>query len=377
MYYFTEYIKCIPVEKVQWELDGVLYNVAKTTPTRKSMILLGCKTYSELLNKIVKVIAENIFKRVLSGKLVVNKSPKKDQNVLFQIIGSLNLMHPMEIVKYKMLGNFLSGDHGVDTMEKLLYVDKSEIDGVLNELSDNDILMSFIYFNIACLRLAGKAIRVEKEAYNPNLLKLFLRHYTEFASVNKINTDSDDEDYVIPHKTRTYSEELSPNQPTFKPPQRTQVKPNHGTLAGAHKKVDIFVTDSASSTGLKASDLKNKYEFPSLTDNTAPAKPANVKANQWGNGDAYLYEKKGAFTKKELEEQFPSLGSDDKKPAPKPVVKKEEPKPKPVVTNEPKLVSAPAPTGGFDWLELSKQQAKESAKLNEVVTITKAKKKKK
>lgn len=129
-------MKSAPSNQILAELDKVLFNEAKRLTSKADCLLLGNKTYSELFDKIVKFIAESIFKRIHEKKLVVEKAPKKDQSILFQLIGSLNLMHPQEIVKFKMLTNFLESEKSVDCLEKLLYVPKTEIDSYLVH-SDN------------------------------------------------------------------------------------------------------------------------------------------------------------------------------------------------------------------------------------------------
>lgn len=244
--------------------------------------------------------------------------------------------------------------------------------------------MSFIYFNVSALRLANKKINVDKDNLNPNLLKLFLRHYQDFAQAQKIDIESDEEDYNVPTTSNaTQSEEISLSNltPNIRPPpqrqtgvSRPQKQPTKGEGTNLSKKTDIFVTDERSST-LKESDLKNKYEFPSLVDDSAPAPKAKPKSG-WGTGDLYLYEKKGALSKKEQEELFPSLGGElekpKKAPAPPPVIK---PKPQPDFSND--LGPKTEVPGQFNWLEEAKRQAMENALNHGNVDIKKAKKKKK
>lgn len=124
-------MKTASSNQVLQDLDKVLFNEAKRLTSRADCILLNNKTYSELFDKIVKHIAENIFKRLHEKKLIVPKAPKKDQSILFQLIGSLNMMHPQEIVRFKMLTNFLESEKSMDSLEKIMYVPKGEIDSYL------------------------------------------------------------------------------------------------------------------------------------------------------------------------------------------------------------------------------------------------------
>lgn len=255
-----------------------------------------------------------------------------------------------------------------------------------NELSNSDILMSFIYFNVSSLRLAAKPIQAEKDLLNPNLAKLFLRHYATFANQNNINIDSEEEDYVIPVTRHRNSEEitldnLTPNirPPPMKPPpmrhkkatqQGEEPKHQNGLSGLPGKKTDIFVgVDNPKA--LKESDLKNKFEFPSL-GLAPPPQPKATPASSWGRGDLYLYEKPGALSKKEQEELFPTLGAE---PA-----KAEKPKIQPVVKPQPKPdfgKDEATPPGAFNWLEESKRQSMINALNHGNIDIVKAKKKKK
>jgi len=236
--------------------------------------------------------------------------------------------------------------------------------------------MSYIYFNVALLRISKKPINVDKESINPNLSKIFLRHYTDFAKTNNYSIESDDEDYVIPsqnkHKT---SEEISLKDlqqnsrpmPVKPPPPKKPVDIKH-----TGKKTDIFAADEKQVGQLKESDFKNKFEFPSLNGEAAP-KVNSAPVATWGPSEAYLYNKKGALSKKEMEEAFPSLGavvSQPKKAAVAPTIT-------PVVTSAPPKpeISAPLPPGQFNWLEEIKKNA--SSIQDDGIFIQRAKKKKK
>lgn len=256
-----------------------------------------------------------------------------------------------------------------------------------NELSNSDILMSFIYFNVSALRLANKPIQVEKEAVNPNLAKVFLRHYAEFAKQNNFDIDSDEEDYVIP-VTRHHGEgitldDLTPNikPPVVKPPpmryKKGQAQQDDGgkqtgsVSALAGKKTDIFAADDKTK-GIKKSDLNNKFEFPTLGESPAPPVKA-VNSASWGRGDLYLYDRPGALTKKDIEEHFPTLGNE-------PVAKQEKPAPPKVVPKpqvKPDFGKEETPAGAFNWLEESKRLSMQNALNHGNVDIIKAKKKKK
>lgn len=367
-----------------YKLDDILRQEASRLPSRHDMILLSNKTYSELFNKIIKVISEDIFRRFVSGGLSLSKPPKKDQAILFQLIASLNMMHPKEMIRFKMLGNFLESENGIDTLERVLYSDKSEISNILSHLNNNDILMSFIYFNISSLRINRKPVNLEKENLNQNLCKLFLRHYEDFAKANKLNIESDDEDYapvvVIPKKNDEITlGNLNPEIKVAAPKPPTVVRKKSDSLQAnatmsLGKKKDIFAADERTVGQLKESDLKNRIEFPTLGE--APPKVA-AAATGWGapkvsNNDLYLYDKKGALSKKEKEEHFPTLGGDGPgakaaKPAP----------PEPKLSKPPsKVEPPPAIPGEYNWLEENRKQLNSIA-MSSGLDILPAKKKSK
>ena len=244
---------------------------------------------------------------------------------------------------------------------------------------------------MSLLRLQNKPLNVEKETINPNLLKLFLRQFKEFAKKTQIDTQSDDDDYVIPAYRPQTSDEitLSNLTPNVRPPPPTQPRPPPKKKPAdfdanlVNKKVDIFVAD-ANHGGVKLSDLKNKIDFPSLGETPQP-KPAEVpKQSGWASKndpDFYLYTS-GKLSKKEREEEFPTLGGPAKNPTAENNSASSSQKTTPTLTatnsSQPRSapVSAPQPEA-TNWIEQAKQEAMKKVFANSGVTIIKGKKKKK
>ena len=106
------------------DLDLVHRREATNLKARNDSLLLGNKTYTELFEKIIDQLTKNIFSRIEDGRISRPQPPKKDQNILFQFIGSLNLMHPLEMVRFKLLGNFLESEKSLEVLEKMLYIPK-------------------------------------------------------------------------------------------------------------------------------------------------------------------------------------------------------------------------------------------------------------
>lgn len=112
-------------------MDDVLFKEAKRLPTKNEMLLQGNKTYKDLFEKIVKALSTNVCSRVTGNKINTKKPPKKDQNIIFQFISALGQMHPKEITQFSLLMNFLESIDSVSTIEKTLYMPKTEVQPTL------------------------------------------------------------------------------------------------------------------------------------------------------------------------------------------------------------------------------------------------------
>lgn len=236
------------------------------------------------------------------------------------------------------------------------------------------------------------------------MLKIFLRHYPDFAKSNQLPLDSSEDDYELPvRKGALEGEEgaddnqeqegqqgqpqKGPKPSTSRggrgkniknppPPKQTAGDSFGGinqTTTSLGKKTDLFTGDGTSS--LKESDLKNEIDFPSLGGPPAPAKKPSAQSS-WGRQaapDMYIYENKNkALSKKEQEELFPKLGSDAfgakkqvEKPAPKPVVEQKKPD------------FGGKETSGYNWMEDHQEKIRQMANDASGIIMTKAKKKKK
>lgn len=68
---------------------------------------------------------------------------------------------------------------------------------VLDRINNFDIFISFIFFNLVTLRFENKDKITNSDKLNPNILRLFLRHYPQLAKEEKYNLESEDEDYEV------------------------------------------------------------------------------------------------------------------------------------------------------------------------------------
>lgn len=325
---FSYYIKSVENPKLTKTLDHELFIQCQNLKTIRKSILKGNSTYLELFQKLSHYISENICRRFHAGIMSNEKSYKKDSNILFQFIGILKAMHMKEILKFKYLSNFLEDDHSIDQIHEILFLNYKEIDQYLNKIPNRDILMCFLYFNLAVSRLDGKVVVNSKTKLNPNLNKLFLRHFPEFAKEHHFRVDSEDEDYNIPVRKHSRHEEEERNLNILSKANMEKIKNTfHSKISKNYsmKVKDVFVShqDDLNTHGIRDEDLTNKYDFPTFGGNPtntptpipAPATKKKEKkrlpvTNAWAGNDLYIYTQKG-MSKKEMNELFPTLGDED------------------------------------------------------------------
>lgn len=158
----------------------------------------GNKTFADLFKKITRVLAENTQAR-FTAQVIDNKKPfKKEKSIIFQFIGCIKAMNFSDILRFKYLSNFCQDENTVDIIKQVLFVRKDKVNEKLSEIPNLDIILSFLYFSLATSRFEGKVIVNMLSKINPNLNKLFLRHFPTFAQERRLDIESDDEDYKIP-----------------------------------------------------------------------------------------------------------------------------------------------------------------------------------
>ena len=317
----------------------------------------GNKNFSDFFGKLTKQFTENIFFR-LDEKIITSDAPvKKNKMVLFQFIGSLKKLTKFEILKFKFLAQFMEEPESFGIIQNALFVDWKEVQFELSKLSNADVLLSWLYLNLATMRLLGKSIRMSSSKINPNMNKIFLRHYPDYAKDHSINIVSEDEDYVFEAKKpkKTDDEEIERmNQPNFKAFGKKPSKRSKNSKYTRNTK-HVFVAEKheeANTTSIREEDLVNKYDFPQINEDLSSVlptkKPAqaeeddnpvvgqaigkkkkkNNKVKGWGNGDIMIY-KQNKMSKKDMNKMFPTLGGAPKqnnnKPAPSAQAVKKKP----------------------------------------------------
>jgi len=181
-----------------------------------------------------------------------------------------------------------------------------------------------MYFNLSGSKLAGKHIKSDQEKINPNLLKIFLRHFPNFAKERDLNFDSEPEDYENQAPKKNSEDNIATNSPYKKPVAKKSGNAIKTTTPHEVQK-DVFVTDMNEEEG-RAADLqernintKNVYEFPDLNkrpDDCLPRKPEepkdsfvkqSIKNKGWNQSDLHLTYTNQKMDEKVLAQEFPDL----------------------------------------------------------------------
>lgn len=246
-----------------------------------------------------------------------NKDPyKMGKDRIFQLLGCLNKASFKNIVNFLYLGNFLEDQATLSKIREMLLTSEREIHHTLNDIPNFDILICFMYFNLGASKLSGKEIENRSQKVNPNLNKLFLRHFPQFVKELKFSTESDDEDYTISKRKKSGGAKL-----TNKQVKELANDKKNKNLAKLAKNIFVQKNGGEKDYGLHKEDLSNKFDFPTLpNEQIKPApKPSDEdiykayeiqpKGPNWGgDNELYIYNKK-KMSKKEKDQNFPTLGA--------------------------------------------------------------------
>ncbi len=72
---------------------------------------------------------------------------------------------------------------------------ENAVSSLLERIENTDLLIIFSYLNLAITHFTCKNTGKSLEKINPNLFRLFMRHYPTFANERKYELFSEDEDY--------------------------------------------------------------------------------------------------------------------------------------------------------------------------------------
>ena len=205
--FFAYYIKTVQDPDIYYDLEQELIYRCNKLRTENINILSNNQKFTDFFSKIEAGLAENIFQRFKAGTLSMDSPCIKNQMVLFQYFGVLKKMFKGEIVKLKNLNRFLESPKSIHLMIDSFFIPKSEIQRHWNKINSSDIILAFLFFHIGGQKLTGMKVRLETAKINPNLNKIFLRHYPEFAKDMGLKIDSEQEDYVMQAKRYVDSDE--------------------------------------------------------------------------------------------------------------------------------------------------------------------------
>lgn len=179
-------------------------------PFRNKNILIGVKNWKDLFFKISDEISRNILNRIEKQEINLKGSYKINKLRLFQMIHSLKTLTLREVICMKYLTNFLQKNEAKAILMRSLLVPHNRVQEFLYKIDHLDMLIMFVYFNIVELLLEEKLKISDKTHFNPNLLRLFLRHYPDFAKKSGYSLLSDEEDYCDKQNAKSSRKNSSP-----------------------------------------------------------------------------------------------------------------------------------------------------------------------
>lgn len=320
-------------------------------------------------------------------------------------------MNFSDLLKFKYLSNFCEDENTVETIQKSLFVKKDKVNDKLSTIPNIDIILSFLYFSLATSRFEGKIIVNTLSKINPNLNKLFLRHFPSFAKEKSLPILSDEEDYNIPNrqsKKKKGNKDLSPLDDHLRAADRLRLKQTFRAFGNKNygQVTDVFASkkEDVTSYNIHEEDLTNQYDFPEIQGENEPRafgvpiqqknthmtledRKFKLKSGGWGKSDMYVYNTV-KMSKSEMNDLFPSLDDDATPPLPQPVKKQAPKKAQPPPVNQKKKLVKKDRGSGWDplpsqtapqmnWLQMAQQQTNSKASDNSGLTILTKKKKKK
>ena len=301
--YFQFYAKTLRVQKKTYELEEFLDRKLQQLPPRNKNLLLEVKTWRDFFELITSELSKNIIQRV-AKKPVADKRHQVSQGRLFQLLGCIKALTMKEFIKLKYLSNFLKDQESKKNLQRCLVMPANRSTQMLDRISTDDCLIMFLYFNLASMKFEGKSITTSTKL-NPNVMKLFLRHYPDVAKRYAIDAASEDEDYE--EVEGRYAERKQSDEYKGK---RNGKKAEANVILATKKDVLIAKDDDKF-------NIEDKYEFPTLAPALPkPAPPKEAKDPKkkgynkgWGANATIIYENE-TTKKKALNEDFPSLEAD-------------------------------------------------------------------
>lgn len=310
--YFYLFAQTISSAKAVQNLMDFLQTKLSKLWYRQKCILLKVYSYAEFFQNINQEISNNIFERINNRAINLRKMYQINRDRLFQLVGSIKTLNLTEFFHLKYLNNFLFFVDSKMILQRAFFVPTIKFQNMLAKIPPIDLLIIAFFFNFGITKFESGVSGVDPSKINPNLLKLFLKQFPDFALKHKYDILSDDEDYIVPdepaQKTRTYSGTdfltgRNLQKDKFGPKDK---KPINQVNEQMSKKVNVFVQET------HVNNLK--FDFPALGDEPqlsiqkkTPATFSSSNAGRgWGKEQTVIYVNEST-KKKAMAEAFPEL----------------------------------------------------------------------
>ena len=303
--YFYYYYKTQKNRKTYEILENLNYEKLNELYYKNPNCITTVNTWKSFFEIIVKQISGNILERISQKKINITKMYKLAGSRLYQLIGIIRKIKLAEAIKFRYIPNFLLNRESVDFIKKMLTVHKKKTQIVLNNIKNIDIFVFFMFFNLITLRFNDKEIK-NRNKINPNMLKLFLRHFPLIAKKNKYDILSDEEDYDDNHKDNIKINEDESEKNFVVKPGNKKIK-DYSNL----KINQVFENTEGHNY-----EKDCKFDFPELSkkkksskkeEKVEEEKEMEFSRTGWNGGIGIMYENKKT-KEKEMKKEFPTLG---------------------------------------------------------------------
>jgi hypothetical protein len=275
-------------------------------------VLSQVYTWKDFFHKISDELAANLFNRIDAGKLDLTKNYRISSARMFQLFGSIKTLTLKEFGKFKYLNNFLQNPEAKAILQRFLFVPFNKSQSMIDKISNIDMLIMFIYFNLSCTKFEYNLGSYDGKKINPNLLKVFMKHYINYSKEKKYDIVTDDEDFKeiegVGHQEAGNRNNIASIYRLNKP-QNSQYhkKP-------VEEKRQVFAEDLSAPLGVE-------FDFPELPNMQKTAsnrQKEKGKTNKmpsttgWGGDQTLLYSNEQT-KRKAMKEEFPELKPEDTK----------------------------------------------------------------
>ena len=278
------------------QLMDLLQKALRQLRFRHNNLLASTRTYLDFFRRLSDEIAANLVDRVYARALSLKRRHQLPRERLFQLIGALQALDLREFFRLKYIGNFLVSVDSKQVLQRALFVPVGKVQLMLAKVDAQDLLLLSLYVNFGLSRFENDLNGVDPARVNPNLLKLFLRHYPKLADEVRFDLDSDPEDYDFKEPAEEARKHVL-----------SAVAPKDRRDPGNDKRVSAVVGAKVSVFGQESSLIPMKFEFPALDtgfEQKGQAKAAKTK-------EPLLVYSNEAMKMKAFEEDFPELGQED------------------------------------------------------------------